>query len=236
MIERMTYRKHKKKWMIYPEDKFKSFWDLMMTVILLTACITTPLEIAFSSDSDVSIENPWSLVIDVMFLLDMILIFNTAYYDQDQEIITCRKMIACSYLKSWFVLDTLAVIPFDVLINASQFNGLARVVRVGRLYKLVKLSKLLRMMKILKNRNKILKQLSELLKIGLGCERLFFFILLFFLALHLAACFWLICASILTSDSGNKENFEGTWLYAYKSENENLSVSDMYVLAIYWAV
>jgi Trk-type K+ transport system membrane component len=92
------------------------------------------------------------------------------------------------------------------------------------------------MMKILKNRNKILKQLTELLKIGLGCERLFFFILLFFLALHLAACFWLICASILTDESTEADNFEGTWLYTYKTENENLSVSDMYVLAIYWAV
>jgi hypothetical protein len=73
------------------------------------------------------------------------------------------------------------------------------VARVGRLYKLVKLSKLLRMMKILKNRNKILKQLTEMLKIGLGFERLFFFVLLFFLAIHLAACFWLITASMLTS-------------------------------------
>lgn len=88
--------------------------------------------------------------------------------------------------------------------------------RVGRLYKLVKLSKLLRMLKILKNRNKILKQLTELLKIGLGCERLFFFILLFILALHLAACFWLICASIFPDENSQQQEFEGTWLFSYK--------------------
>jgi maltodextrin utilization protein YvdJ len=70
-------------WMIYPEDKFKNFWDLLMTIVLLTACITTPLEIAFTHDSSVSVENPLSLVIDILFLVDMILIFNTAYYDEN---------------------------------------------------------------------------------------------------------------------------------------------------------
>lgn len=50
-------------------------------------------------------------------------------------------------------------------------------------------------MKILKNRNRILKQLTERLKIGLGFERLFFFFIIFFLALHICACLWLITAS-----------------------------------------
>jgi hypothetical protein len=118
-------------------------------------------------------------------------------------------MIAISYIKGWFFFDILAVIPFSAFIDATQFNGLARVARVGRLYKLVKLSKLLRMMKILKNRNKILKQLVELLKIGLGFERLFFFFMLFSLSLHFAACFWLFTASILVGDekSINKKSF-----------------------------
>lgn len=112
MIERMTYRKHKKKWMIYPEDKFKNFWDLLMTIILLSACITTPLEIAFN-DVNVTDYNPMSVIIDVFFLIDILLIFNTAYYDEEQEIISCRKKIACTYIKGWFVFDSLAVIPFD---------------------------------------------------------------------------------------------------------------------------
>lgn len=116
MIERMTYRRHKKKCMIYPEDKFKSFWDLLMTLILLAACVATPVEIAFASDTDVSYQNPLSLAIDIFFLVDIMLIFNTAFYDDEMELTTSRKEIANDYLRGWFILDFLAVVPFDIFI------------------------------------------------------------------------------------------------------------------------
>ena len=43
----MTYRSNKKTFILYPEDKVKAFWDILMTLILLGACIITPLDIAF---------------------------------------------------------------------------------------------------------------------------------------------------------------------------------------------
>ena len=90
------------------------------------------------------------LVIDILFCLDIIVIFNSAFYNEDSEIIDDRKEIASSYLTGWFTIDLLAVIPFDSIINASDYNQLARVARVGRLYKLVKLTRLFRMLKVVK--------------------------------------------------------------------------------------
>lgn len=72
--------------------------------------------------------------------------------------------------------------------------------RIGRLYKLVKLTRLLRVLKIIKDKNKFIKYLTEWLKIGLGFERLFFFIIIFVLGMHLFACFWLITASFNATD------------------------------------
>ena len=59
-----------------------------------------------------------------------------------------------------------------------------------------------------------------MLRIGLGFERLFFFVLVFFLALHLAACFWLITASIIAEDDeeGTQQMFKGTWMEDYKKK------------------
>lgn len=219
-VDRMVFRKNKKRCLIYPEDKFKQFWDLLMTLILLIACFTTPLDIAFEQEVSTSIlDNPVSLAIDLMFVLDILIIFNTAFYDSEMDIVDSRRKIAAEYFRGWFFIDFMAVVPFDIILNASQFNSLARVVRVGRLYKLVKLSKLFRFMKVWKNKNKILKQLTEFLRIGLGFERLFFFILIFFIGIHLSACFWLITASMLgTNDDGSEEinSYHGTWLEKFE--------------------
>lgn len=50
-IERMTKRANRKKFLIYPESRFKMWWDLFMTLILLMTCIMTPLDIAFDEDT-----------------------------------------------------------------------------------------------------------------------------------------------------------------------------------------
>jgi hypothetical protein len=227
----MTYRENRKDWIIYPESKFKSAWDLFMTIVLLTTCILTPLDIAFSMEVNSDIfDNPVSLAIDIFFFFDILIIFNTAFYTVDMDLIDIRKDIAKIYLKGWFSIDLIAIIPFDTILNASNFNALSRVARIGRLYKLVKLTRLLRILKILKDKNKFLKYLTDFLKLGLGFERLLFFILIFLLGMHLSACFWLITASFMGQvnniyqdgvDPANPKGvepletlytFNGTWL------------------------
>ena len=46
------------------------------------------------------------------------------------------------------------------------------------------------MLKIVKERNKLVKYLNEVLKIGVGFERLLFFVLIFFVLCHIVTCFW----------------------------------------------
>lgn len=127
---------NRKGFMIYPEDRFKNYWNLFMTLILLVVCVTTPLDIAFA---DVNDENTlgFSNLIDLLFLIDMIVIFNSAFYNKDMDIIDDRKEITKSYLSGWFTFDLLAIIPFDLIFSQSssnsQFNSLVRVARFGRL-------------------------------------------------------------------------------------------------------
>jgi len=75
-------------------------------------------------------------------------------------------------------------------------NQLVRVSRLGRLYRLVKLIKLFRILKIVKDRAKILSYLNEFLKIGLGLERLFFFVIVFTILIHVITCLWIITSQM----------------------------------------
>ena len=73
---------------------------------------------------------------------------------------------------------------------------MARLARIGKMYKLIKLTRLLRVLKIIKERSKLVKYVQEILKIGAGFERLFFFTLMFFLVCHIVACLWVFVAAI----------------------------------------
>ncbi len=40
-----------KNWIIYPDNKWKSYWDLIMTALVVLTCIFTPYAMAFIQES-----------------------------------------------------------------------------------------------------------------------------------------------------------------------------------------
>ena len=77
-----------------------------------------------------------------------------------------RKTIGWAYLTSWFPVDSIAIIPLDVIIQSAQSeenndgvttNKMLRLSKIGRMYKLIKLTRLLRVLKIVKEKSKFLK-------------------------------------------------------------------------------
>ena len=194
----MTNYNNKKCCLVYPESHYKGHWDLFITLILLISCFSTPYIIAFSDvdEQDLGIKI-FENVIDFLFLLDVIVIFNTAFYTENFDMIDSRKEIALHYLRGWFLVDLVAILPFDYILALSNFDvKMVRVVRVGRLYKLVKLTRLLRILKLVKDKNKLMKYLNDLLKVGLGFERLFFFVLISIIIMHIVTCLWIIVAAV----------------------------------------
>ena len=79
--------------MCYPEDSNKANWDLLMSLILVFTCIMTPVNMAFDDDMDESCD--WILgFIDFLFFIDTIIIFNSAFYDEDFRLHADYKSIA----------------------------------------------------------------------------------------------------------------------------------------------
>ena len=81
---------------------------------------------------------------------------------------------------------------------------MARIIRIGRMYKLIKLTRLLKMLKLFKDKSKLINYINEAIKIGVGFEKLFFFVLLFFLLSHVVGCLWVVAANF-------SEECEKTW-------------------------
>ena len=60
--------------------------------------------------------------IDVCFLLDILIILNKPIFDDNFFLVTNRKIIAEQYLKGWFFIDLVAIIPFDIFFGGSDVN------------------------------------------------------------------------------------------------------------------
>jgi len=121
----------------------------------------------------------------------------------------------------------MAVIPFDLLLSTGDYNGLARIARLPKLYKLIKMTRLVRMLKILKERSKVVKYLNEILKIGVGFERLLFLVLIFLFMCHIIACLWVIVARF---DETNRD----TWIV--NKGYQDLGDFDLYIVSFYFTI
>ena len=144
--------------MIYPEDPFKGYWDIFIALVLIFTSLVTPYRIAL-----VEVDNTrWNVInntVDIMFLVDIFIIFNAAYEDEDFNLIDKRKAIAKTYIKSWFLIDVFAIFPFHLILGSADFGDIVRITKIGRMYKLIKLTRLLRVLKIVKEKSKIAKYL-----------------------------------------------------------------------------
>jgi len=183
-----------RKYILHPKHKFKSIWDFYITMLLLFVSCSIPYTLAFYFGTTLS--DTWTAVhyfIDFSFFVDIVIIFNSAYYDENFNLVQDRKLIARNYLKGWFCVDFLSIIPTDLL-DVEDFNQLFKIARFGRLYKLIKLARVTRMLKLIKERNKIAKYFQSILRVNVGFDRLVFFILITFIMCHIAACLWILVA------------------------------------------
>ena len=213
-------------WIILPDNPYKKIWDLLIAILILYSAIITPYEIAFSDSN----KSSWfEILIDIFLAIDIVLTFFSAYTDEEENLVKNHKKIIKKYLKSWFIIDIISVIPINNLFKNGKYSGLTKISKLPKLYRLIKLTKLLRMTKMSSkgNLNRVTKFFMEKLKINANVERLFFFVLTFLLMNHLCACFWYFMAKI--------EDFSpDSWVVRLGyMDNSNL---ELYIISFYWTL
>ncbi|KAH8067169.1 phosphorelay sensor kinase [Aureococcus anophagefferens] len=185
-----------------PYSSNRLVWDFSMLVLIMVITIVTPFELTFlegapwgkgfSGDDATGILFVFWLnrCSDACFLWDMVLAFQTSF-DGDRGEWEARKRVATHYLKTWFLLDLLSLIPYGLLtdLNLGQ-AGFLRIIRLVRLMKLLRLVKQPRIMAKLKKYFTIPMKLQTLLK---------YFILLFVI-IHWTACVLRLITSFALGD------------------------------------
>jgi Mg2+/Co2+ transporter CorB len=71
----------RKKWLLYADDIKKLYWDVFITFILLLVCVVIPYRLAFVEHENIL----WRVtyfILDVFFLMDIIVNFNSTFQDK----------------------------------------------------------------------------------------------------------------------------------------------------------
>jgi hypothetical protein len=88
-----------------------------MTIVLIVMCIFTPLNLSFMWHKQGLGPKIINHTIDLFYFIDVFVIFNSAYLENDIYLVVNRKSIAKRYLKGWFVIDIISIIPFNEMVK-----------------------------------------------------------------------------------------------------------------------
>ena len=113
---------------------FKAVWDWLILILVIYTAIFTPYVAAFllnepssrpgaDNGSSSRYNDPLNiidLIVDVMFIIDILINFRTTYVNKNDEVVSHPGKIAVHYFKGWFLIDMVAAIPFDLLLFGSE--------------------------------------------------------------------------------------------------------------------
>ncbi|XP_068433377.1 potassium voltage-gated channel subfamily H member 5-like [Clinocottus analis] len=98
---------------------FKTTWDWVILILTFYTAIMVPYNVSFKTKQNNLVWLVLDSVVDVIFLVDIVLNFHTTFVGPAGEVISDAKLIRMNYLKTWFVIDLLSCLPYDI-INAFE--------------------------------------------------------------------------------------------------------------------
>ena len=213
-------------YILSPETSLINSWNKFMTMILVYTAIVTPFTVSFMENETIG----WTIseyVVSFMFFIDFLLTCFEAYYDDERNLVFDLRKILSNYATGWMIPDVVACLPINLLLSQDKhYNSLIRVARLPRLYRLFKMTKLLRLTKVMRGSSPTMRYIAYLLKISITFERIFWFILIYILLVHIVTCMW-VFVGFYDSTSAN-------WITVGGYEDtDNMT---LYIISLYWTV
>jgi len=198
-----------------PTSKYIIRWDITLSAVLIYTCFATPYELAFletSLDSLFVINR----ICDIVFAVDIWVNFNLAFVTKSGHLITQKEAVHRRYLRTWFLIDFISTIPFDLIAYLST-NGMDSAasaaaatgkststdahMKLFRLLKVVKLIKLVRVIKLAKTlgrsvgaikNSRIYTMVASHIRLTNAAEDFIKYFLVVMVTIHWCACIWRI--------------------------------------------
>ncbi|KAM3592794.1 uncharacterized protein V6R79_025282 [Siganus canaliculatus] len=175
----------------------KALWDWLILLATFYVAVTVPYNVSFTSYDDAVTDARSTIVCDIvvemLFIIDIILNFRTTFVSQSGQIVYESRAICIHYATTWFIVDLVAALPFDLLY---AFN-----ITVTSLVHLLKTVRLLRLLRLLQKLDRYSQYSAMVLTLLMS---------VFALLAHWMACIWYM---IGRNEIETSETWDIGWLH-----------------------
>ncbi|OQR97338.1 Voltage-gated Ion Channel (VIC) Superfamily [Achlya hypogyna] len=215
-------------WMLNPDSNFSVLWETLLFFGMVYQCIGVPFYMAFGFENEaVGSSDSFSILLELCFFADIFLKPRTGFLDYGNKVMDYDKVKNRYFRSSNFVIDILAVIPFN-LANAWTAKPRSEAWNVNKLLRLFKLSAQIQH----------LERQYYTINIQIRIFKLVFYI---YLLAHFIGCTWYNFASNASTLLGfttSKQFGSDDWLPGIDMDpaNANMTLLMRYTKAHYWGL
>ncbi|XP_075683334.1 voltage-gated delayed rectifier potassium channel KCNH8 isoform X3 [Rhinoderma darwinii] len=203
----------KTKFIILHFSTFKAAWDWLILLATFYVAVTVPYNVSFVDNDDLSSTRSTTvsdISVEILFIIDIILNFRTTYVSKSGQVIFKARSICIHYVTTWFVIDLIAALPFDLLY---AFN-----VTVVSLVHLLKTIRLLRLLRLLQKLDRYSQHSTIVLTLLMS---------MFALLAHWMACIWYVIGKMEMEENNpltwdiEETNKSGKWIVTVSNTIES---------------
>ena len=132
---------------IHPLAQGKRIWDAFLAIAVIYNAVFCPFHLAFNVEMGAFHELMYR-VVDVVFIVDIFVNFNTGFYDAGNNLVMDRQRISDRYITSWFSIDVISSIPLDLFFRESSVTDSVSALRLTKLLRMFKLMKMLSVLRV----------------------------------------------------------------------------------------
>ncbi|KAL3307537.1 hypothetical protein Ciccas_013946, partial [Cichlidogyrus casuarinus] len=178
-------------------SRFKFFWDWLILLMTFYTAISVPYCLAFDDPKNSRLDEHLETIdriVDLFFFVDIMISFHTTFVGPSGEVVSDARVIKMNYLKSWFLVDFILCIPFDLFSSWSIFTGSLSMLKVIRILRIAR----------------VLRQLDQYLN---GTTLKFIMASWIMILGH-----WLACVWYLVGLKDQKSNAQGGWIKQLRND------------------
>lgn len=171
--------------LFHPNGILKMSWEIISAYAVLYTILEVPFRIAFvANESKHYVLNSLEAIVVAIFLMDVVIAFNTAYIEPTSNLlVTDRSIIAKKYLSSYFLLDLMSAIPWDVTTFSNVKQSHLESIRMLRFLRLIRMSKSFATNRLVRNK-------FDKWGIDPAFSNVIVLVFQIFFMAHLVCCFW----------------------------------------------
>uniref|UniRef100_A0A3Q2VV05 Voltage-gated delayed rectifier potassium channel KCNH8 n=1 Tax=Haplochromis burtoni TaxID=8153 RepID=A0A3Q2VV05_HAPBU len=187
----------KSKFILLHYSTFKAGWDWLILLATFYVAVTVPYNVCFiGNDDDLTRSTTVSDIPVCVFFLqlpDIVFNFRTTYVSKSGQVVFDARQICIHYLTTWFIIDLVAALPFDLLYAVKVSVSVVHLLKTVRL---------IRLLRLLQKMDRYSQHSTVVLTLLMS---------MFALLAHWMACIWYIIGKKEMEDNTN--NWDIGWLH-----------------------